>query len=66
MSGTLGIRESEITKEIDLRQVGSICLSCGRGQKMSAAPARYFPPIEWDLSFRGVSGAEALGLPVVA
>lgn len=79
MSGSLGIRETEITKEIDIRQVGTACLSCGHGQQVNTAPARYLPPIEWDLSFRGVleqekasvtgEGARQQGstaLPVVA
>lgn len=58
VAGSLGIRETEITKEIDIRQVGAVCLSCGHGQEKNEAITRYFPPVEWDLSFSGVSGKE--------
>jgi hypothetical protein len=65
VSGSLGIRETEITKEVDIRQVGAVCLSCGRPQEMNSTSARCFPPVEWDLSFRGVLEREPVGLPVV-
>jgi DNA-directed RNA polymerase subunit RPC12/RpoP len=58
VSGSLGTRETEITKEIDIRQVGAVCLSCGHGQEKSGAVVRGCPPIEWNLSFRGFSGEE--------
>ena len=58
VAGSLGIRETEITKEIDIRQLGAVCLSCGHEQEKNEAVARYFPPVEWDLSFRGISGQE--------
>jgi DNA-directed RNA polymerase subunit RPC12/RpoP len=58
VAGSLGIRETEITKEIDIRQVGAVCLSCGQRQEKKEALVRHFPPIEWDLSFRGISGQE--------
>lgn len=65
VSGSLGIRETEITKEVDIRQVGAVCLSCGRFQEAHFADVRCFPPIEWDLSFRGVPERETIVLPVV-
>ena len=55
------MRETEITKEIDIRQVGAVCLSCGHGQEKNETVARNFPPVEWDLSFRGISGQEPAG-----
>ena len=61
VAGSLGIRETEITKEIDIRQVGTVCLSCGHGQEKNEAVALNLPPVEWDLSFRGISGQEPAG-----
>jgi hypothetical protein len=29
IAGSFGTRETEITREIDLTQVGAVCLSCG-------------------------------------
>jgi hypothetical protein len=49
VSGYLGVRENEISKEIDIRQVGAICLSCGHRQNTATAPARvrHILPMEW-------------------
>jgi hypothetical protein len=59
IAGALAVRENEISKETDLRQVGAICLSCGHRQSGPTAPARtrHLLPIEWDL----VSAGEAVG-----
>lgn len=32
VSGSLAVRENEISKETDIQQVGAICLSCGHRQ----------------------------------
>src|SRR5512146_1770081 len=63
VAGSLGIRETEITKEIDIRQVGTVCLSCGHGQEKNETVARHFLQVEWDLSFRGISGQEPADEP---
>ena len=49
VAGSLGVRENEISKETDIRQVGAICLSCGHRQITATAPARvrHLPPMEW-------------------
>ncbi len=49
IAGWLGVRENEITKETDIRQVGAICLSCGRRQSAATEPARprHLMPMEW-------------------
>jgi hypothetical protein len=49
VAGSLAVRENEISKETDIRQVGAICLSCGHRQSIASAPApgRHLPPIEW-------------------
>ena len=50
IAGSLAVRENEISKETDIRQVGAMCLSCGHQQyKASAqAPARRFLPVQWE------------------
>ena len=49
IAGSLGVRENEISKETDIRQVGAICLSCGHRQSAATAPARarHLMPMEW-------------------
>jgi len=43
------VRENEISKETDFRQVGAICLSCGHRQYAATKPARvrHLLPMEW-------------------
>src|SRR6201981_3917467 len=54
VAGSLAVRESEISKETDIREVGAICLSCGHRQSNATGPvlARRFLPVEW-----GATGA---------
>jgi hypothetical protein len=49
VSGSLAVRENEISKETEKREIGAICLSCGHRQsKVSEASfTRNFPPVEW-------------------
>jgi hypothetical protein len=49
VAGSLGVRENEISKETDIRQVGAICLSCGHRQGAATEPsrARHLMPMEW-------------------
>jgi hypothetical protein len=49
VAGSLAVRENEISKETDIRQVGAICLSCGHRQYAATAPARarHLLPMEW-------------------
>lgn len=51
ISGSTGVRENEISKETEIRQVGAICLSCGHRQSEATSPGvtRHFPPVEWDI-----------------
>jgi len=60
VSGSTGVRENEISKETDIRNVGAICLSCGHRQSKATAPGetRDFPPVQWDA--RSTIGAEHL------
>jgi hypothetical protein len=50
IAGAVAVRENEISKETDLRQVGAMCLSCGHRQSGPTEPAcaRHLLPIEWD------------------
>jgi hypothetical protein len=49
VSGSLAVRENEISNETDKREIGAICLSCGHRQiKASEAnTTRKLPPVEW-------------------
>jgi hypothetical protein len=50
ITGAVAVRENEISKETDIRQVGAICLSCGHRQSGPTEPSRvrHLLPIEWD------------------
>ena len=50
VSGWLAVRESEVSKETDIRKVGAVCLSCGRRQSKITKPGvtREFPPVDWE------------------
>jgi len=49
IAGSFAVRENEISKETEIRQVGAICLSCGHRQSEATAPARarHLLPMEW-------------------
>jgi hypothetical protein len=51
VSGSVAVRENEISKETDIRELGAIWLSCAHRQSNAAEPgtAGHFPPIEWRL-----------------
>lgn len=50
VAGSLAIRENEISKETEIRQVGALCLSCGHRQNGAAGPegVRHFSPTRWE------------------
>jgi hypothetical protein len=48
VAGSLGICESEIVKETQLRQLAGVCLSCGHKQDKATQPIRHFRPAEWE------------------
>jgi hypothetical protein len=60
LSGSLAVRENEISKETDIRAVGAICLSCGHRQNNATEPARarHLSPIAWEPA--GTIGASHL------
>jgi hypothetical protein len=49
VTGSLAVRENEISKETEIRMLGEVCLSCGHTQHHAgnAVLARHFPPTEW-------------------
>ena len=49
VSGLLAVRESEISKETEIRRVGAMCLACGHRQNKVAGlgTVRKFAPVEW-------------------
>jgi hypothetical protein len=57
IAGSVAVRENEISKETDIKQVGAICLSCGHRQSGPTEPGRvrHLLPIEWE----PVSASEA-------
>jgi hypothetical protein len=50
ISGSLAIRENEISKETEIHEVGANCLSCGhrQGEATGQARALHFSPVEWE------------------
>jgi hypothetical protein len=64
VAGSLAVRENEISKETDIRDVGAICLSCGHRQSKATEPGltRNFPPMQWE-STKAIDASPAAGLP---
>ncbi len=50
IAGAIAVRENEISKETDIREVEAICLSCGHRQNKATepGPTRYFPLTQWE------------------
>ena len=61
VAGVLAVRENEISRETDIRQVGALCLTCGHGQQKPKEPGhtRNFPPIRWE-SVNAPAGTPAI------
>jgi hypothetical protein len=52
VGGSFARRQTEISKETDIREAGAICLSCGHrqietSQTMDNNSTRHLPPVEW-------------------
>jgi hypothetical protein len=72
VAGSTAVRENEISKETDIRRVGTpICLACGHRQESpsGSAGARHLLPMAWEpagtVDFRRLTTAfvEALNRP---
>jgi len=50
VSGSTAVRESDIQRETEIKEVCAICLSCGYRQTEATEPdsTRRFPPVLWD------------------
>jgi hypothetical protein len=50
VSGSTTVRENEISRETEIREVGAICLSCGSRPDWGTPPrdVHDFPPVLWD------------------
>jgi hypothetical protein len=50
VSGSTAMRENEISRETEVRQVGAVCLSCRHQQSKASGPgvAHDFPPTRWE------------------
>jgi deoxycytidylate deaminase len=49
VAGSLGIRETAIARETEIKLLGGICLACGNRQDLvpDSITARGFMPVEW-------------------
>jgi hypothetical protein len=61
VGGSLTVRENEISKETNIRELGAVCLSCGHrpGKKAEPGLIRNFPPALWESTKRVGVGATA-------
>jgi hypothetical protein len=50
ISGSFATRETEIQRESDIREIGSVCLSCRKQYSSLPAsrPVRHMAPVEWE------------------
>jgi hypothetical protein len=50
IAGSLGTREDDISREIDVREIGAVCLACGFRPEIVAelSVKHHFPPVTWD------------------
>lgn len=63
ISGSVATRENESQRETDIRQIGTICLSCGRkyGSLPTSRAVRHIAPFEWtspDLTVKTPASAQ--------
>jgi len=49
ISGSIAVRENEISKETGIRQIRAMCLACGHKQAKAseASVTQQCPPVEW-------------------
>ena len=50
--GSVAVRENEISKETEIRELGARCLSCGHRQAAASEAifTRQLPPVSWEPS----------------
>ncbi len=49
ISGSIAVRENQISRETDIREIGAMCLACGHKQAKASEStvSRQCPPMEW-------------------
>ena len=49
VTGSVAVRQNEISKETEKKEIGAVCLSCGSRQSTATegADARHLMPLEW-------------------
>jgi len=49
VTGSLAVRENEISKETERQEIGAICLSCSRRPNSATGLVRirHLPPMDW-------------------
>ena len=49
ISGSFATRETEIQRESDIQEIGSVCLACGEQYSSlpTSRPIRHMSPLEW-------------------
>jgi hypothetical protein len=49
VTGSLAVRQNEISKETEKQEIGAICLSCGYRQNTTTegTQGRHLMPVEW-------------------
>ena len=65
ISGSFATRETETQRESDIREIGSVCLYCGRhfNSHPTSRPVRHMPPLEWDSREPALKQKESPGEP---
>jgi len=48
VAASTGVRETEITRESDIKLLGAVCLSCGNEQLEEPDNVICFPPVHWE------------------
>ncbi len=50
ISGSTATKETEIQRETDIKQIGTVCLSCGKryGSLPISRTVRHIAPFEWN------------------
>ena len=67
--GWIGTREHDISKEREIKEVGTVCLSCGSRPETptDSLQGRHFRPVEWEWTIAKKSDAiESGGDPLPA
>jgi hypothetical protein len=67
ITGSLGTRHDQISKETDIRSIGAVCIVCGFMPKfmVEPAPEHRFRPVEWKWTIKDQTQPACSGSPAV-